>query len=80
MVDYVYQSDNKLPLLKLCIAIQNYNFFMYVISGCPEPSTGTAPYIIILGIIIPLLVLGVLALILLKVLLLVIVSTWFSMT
>ena len=43
-------------------------------TACPEAVVGTAPWIIAIAIIIPLLVLGLLALLLLKVLLLIFVS------
>ena len=51
----------------LCLSLSH-------LPACPEPAVSTAPWIIAIAIIIPLLVLGLLALLLLKVLLLIYVS------
>lgn len=50
-------------------------FINFVLIACPEQQAGTAPWVIAISIIIPLLVLGILLIILLKTLLL--LSVWY---
>ena len=61
----------------ICTTLHTYILYISLslsLPACPEPAVSTAPWIIAIAIIIPLLVLGLLALLLLKVLLLIFVS------